>query len=185
MLLDEPFSNLDASLRVRVRAEVRSILRAAGATAVFVTHDQEEALSLVDQVAVMLNGRVEQVASPQQLYHQPASRAVAEFIGDANFLPGEAQGQVVSTELGQHYLQYASSGRVTVLVRPENVTAKPAPAGSPNRVTQLTFFGHDQLVTIRLPSGQLFAARVSPIYNFAVGQPVEVQVHGLVMAYPA
>ena len=86
ILLDEPFSNLDASLRARVRAEVREILRAANTTAVFVTHDQEEALSLVDQVAVMLDGSVEQVASPHELYTNPANRAVAEFIGDANFL---------------------------------------------------------------------------------------------------
>ena len=183
VLLDEPFSNLDAGLRVRVRAEVRSILRAANATAVFVTHDQEEAFSLVDQVAVMLDGTVEQMASPQQLYHQPASRRVAEFIGDANFLPGEAQWQVASTELGQLYLQYAAQGAVDVLVRPENVTVRPAPADHTARVRSVLFFGHDQLVTVELASGRQIDARVSPIYNFAVGQPVAVQVNGLVMAY--
>ena len=185
ILLDEPFSNLDASLRVRVRAEVRAILRAAGATAVFVTHDQEEAMSLVDSVAVMLDGRVQQVASPQQLYHQPATRAVAEFIGDANFFPGHAHGQTVVSELGQLVLQYAMRGPVDVLVRPENVTVKPAPASSRSRVKRVLFFGHDQLVTLELPSGRLLDARVSPIYNFAIGQPVAIQVNGLVMAYPS
>jgi iron(III) transport system ATP-binding protein len=183
VLLDEPFSNLDAGLRVRVRAEVRAILRAANATAVFVTHDQEEAFSLVDQVAVMLEGMVQQLASPQQLYHQPANRRVAEFIGDANFLPGVARGQVVETELGQLFLQYAAQGPVDVLVRPENVTVRPAPADHVSRVRRVLFFGHDQLVTIELASGRQLDARVSPIYNFAVGQPVAVQVNGLVMAY--
>jgi iron(III) transport system ATP-binding protein len=184
VLLDEPFSNLDAGLRVRVRAEVRSILRTAGATAIFVTHDQEEALSLVDQVAVMLNGRVHQVGQPQQLYHQPATRAVAEFIGDANFFPGVAAGQTVACELGELYLQYAADGPVDVLVRPENVAVKPAPPSTPSRVKSVLFFGHDQLVSIELPSGRVLDARVSPIYNFALGQPVAVQINGLVMAYP-
>jgi iron(III) transport system ATP-binding protein len=184
VLLDEPFSNLDAGLRVRVRAEVRTILRAANATAVFVTHDQEEAFSLVDQVAVMLDGVVQQMASPQQIYHQPANRAVAEFIGDANFLPGEAAGQVVATELGQLFLQYAARGPVDVLVRPENVAVRPAPADQTARVRSVLFFGHDQLVTVELASGRQIDARVSPIYNFAIGQPVAVQVNGLVMAYP-
>jgi iron(III) transport system ATP-binding protein len=184
ILLDEPFSNLDAGLRVRVRAEVRAILRAAGATAIFVTHDQEEALSLVDQVAVMLRGQVMQVGNPQQLYHQPASRAVAEFIGDANFFPGEADGQTVICELGSLYLQYAARGPVDVLVRPENVTVKPAPPNTPSRVKNVLFFGHDQLVTVQMASGRELDARVSPIYNFAIGQPVAVQVNGLVMAYP-
>jgi iron(III) transport system ATP-binding protein len=183
ILLDEPFSNLDAGLRVRVRSEVRAILRAAGATAIFVTHDQEEALSLVDQVAVMLQGRVEQVGNPQQLYHQPASRAVAEFIGDANFFPGEANGQTVACELGSLYLQYAARGPVDVLIRPENVTVKPAPPSTSSRVKNVLFFGHDQLVTVQMASGRELDARVSPIYNFAIGQPVAVQVNGLVMAY--
>lgn len=185
VLLDEPFSNLDTGLRVRVRAEVRAILRAAGATAVFVTHDQEEAMSLVDQIAVMLNGVVQQVASPQQLYHQPANQAVAAFIGDANFFPGEADGQTVACELGQLYLQFATRGPVDVMIRPENVTVKPAPATSPFRIKRVLFFGHDQLVTVAMPSGRLLDARVSPIYNFAIGQPVTVAANGLVMAYPA
>jgi len=184
VLLDEPFSNLDAGLRVRVRSEVRSILRAARATAIFVTHDQEEALSLVDQVAVMLGGRIQQVGQPQQIYHQPATRGVAEFIGDANFFPGDASGQTVTCELGDLFLQYAADGPVDVLVRPENVTVKPAPPATPSRVRSVLFFGHDQLVSIQLPSGRVLDARVSPIYNFAIGQPVAVQVNGLVMAYP-
>ena len=183
VLLDEPFSNLDAGLRVRVRAEVRAILKAAGATAVFVTHDQEEALSLVDSIAVMLHGKVEQVAGPQQLYHQPATRAVAEFVGDANFLPGEARGYHVTCELGELYLQTAQDGPVDVLIRPENVQVRPGPPTSDFRVQDIRFFGHDQLVNVRTPAGNIVATRLGPMYNFAVGQPVDIQVTGLVMAY--
>lgn len=184
ILLDEPFSNLDAGLRVRVRAEIRAILKQAGATAVFVTHDQEEALSLVDQIAVLMEGKVLQLASPQQLYHQPASRAVAEFIGDANFLPGFARGYQAESELGTLHLQVQTNGPVDLLVRPENVWVTPAPPNSQARVEETLFFGHDQLVTLRLPSGRTLSTRVGPMYNFAAGQPVHVEVKGLVMAYP-
>jgi iron(III) transport system ATP-binding protein len=184
ILLDEPFSNLDAGLRVRVRAEIRAILKQAGATAVFVTHDQEEALSLVDQIAVLMEGKVLQIASPQQLYHQPASRAVAEFIGDANFLPGFARGYQAESELGTLHLQVQTDGPVDLLVRPENVWVTPAPPNSQARVEETLFFGHDQLVTLRLPSGRTLSTRVGPMYNFAAGQPVHVEVKGLVMAYP-
>ena len=133
----------------------------------------------------MLGGRIQQVGQPQQIYHQPATRSVAEFIGDANFFPGEAKGQTVACELGDLFLQYAANGPVDVLVLPENVTVKPAPPATPSRVRSVLFFGHDQLVSILLPSGAPADTwRVSPIYNFAIGQPVAVQVNGLVMAYP-
>ncbi len=92
VLLDEPFSNLDTHLRLRLRAEVRAILRATGTTAIFVTHDQEEALSVADQVAVMSAGRMLQVAEPWRLYHEPASRAVAELVGESNFLARRSAG---------------------------------------------------------------------------------------------
>ncbi len=184
ILLDEPFSNLDAGLRVRVRAEIRAILKQAGATAVFVTHDQEEALSLVDKIAVLMDGRVIQVASPQQLYHQPTNHAVAEFIGDANFLPGVASGYQADSELGTVHLQYPAQGDVEILIRPENVAVVPGPPDSVARVAETLFFGHDQLVTLRLPSGRTLNTRVGPMYNFASGQPVQVEVKGLVMAYP-
>ncbi|RLT44171.1 MAG: ABC transporter ATP-binding protein [Chloroflexi bacterium] len=184
ILLDEPFSNLDAGLRVRVRAEVRSILKQAGATAIFVTHDQEEALSLVDEVAVMLNGRVHQMASPQQLYRQPVSREVATFIGDANFIPGIGHGRHVESLLGTLETQVAVEGPVDVLVRPENVEISPAPSDAhSHRVCQHLFFGHDQLVTVQLSSGETIEVRLGPAYTFAVNQPVSVRVRGPVMAY--
>ncbi|MCO6452572.1 MAG: ABC transporter ATP-binding protein [Caldilineales bacterium] len=185
VLLDEPFSNLDAGLRVRVRAEVRSILKEANATAVFVTHDQEEALSLVDQVAVMLDGVVRQVSSPRELYYHPVSKAVAEFVGDSNFLPGTASGRYVDCELGRLESQVEMRGAVHVLIRPEVVDVKPAGPGSGCRVQEVVFFGHDQLISIQLASGARIDARLGPNYQFFRGQPVEVRIMGRVMAYPA
>lgn len=183
ILLDEPFSNLDAGLRVRVRSEVRTILRQANATAIFVTHDQEEALSLVDVVAVLIDGSVRQVARPQQLYAQPADRDVASFLGDANFLVGTASGRRIECELGTLESIVENQGAVDILVRPENVAVMPAAADSTTRVRNILFFGHDQLVTVQLGSGLLVDARLGPMYHFAVGQPVQVKVEGPVMSY--
>jgi iron(III) transport system ATP-binding protein len=183
ILLDEPFSNLDAGLRVRVRSEVRSILRQANATAIFVTHDQEEALSLVDVVAVLLDGTVRQVARPQLLYSQPADRDVASFVGDANFLVGTATGRRIECELGTLESIVENQGAVDILIRPENVAVMPAAADSTTRVRNILFFGHDQLVTVQLGSGMLVDARLGPMYHFAVGQPVQVRIEGPVMSY--
>ncbi|MEX1018912.1 MAG: ABC transporter ATP-binding protein [Litorilinea sp.] len=184
ILLDEPFSNLDAGLRVRVRAEVRTILQQAGATAVFVTHDQEEALSLVDIVAVLVDGVVRQVASPQQLYRQPADQAVAEFVGDANFLTGHASGHHVECELGTLEAINVNQGAVNVLIRPENIVVAPASAEARTRVRDLLFFGHDQIISVQTDSGLRIDARMGPMYHFAVGQPVQLRVNGPVMTYP-
>lgn len=183
ILLDEPFSNLDAGLRVRVRAEVRAILRQANATAIFVTHDQEEAMSLVDVVAVLMGGTVRQVARPQQLYGQPVDRDVASFLGDANFLLGTANGRRIECELGTLESIVENQGSVDVLIRPENVTVVPAAVDSPCRVRNILFFGHDQLITVQLGSGVLVDARLGPMYHFAVGQPVQLRVDGPVMSY--
>ncbi len=185
ILLDEPFSNLDAGLRVRVRAEVRAILKQANATAVFVTHDQEEALSLVDRVAVMLQGKVQQVATPQKLYRQPVSRAVAEFVGDANFILGTGHGRWVECELGNLESQVQVDGPVDVLIRPEMVELSPAsPQNATGRVRHQLFFGHDQLISVQLNTGRVIDARLGPAYHFAYGQPVTIKVRGPVMAYP-
>jgi ABC-type Fe3+/spermidine/putrescine transport system ATPase subunit len=130
LLLDEPLSNLDAKVRVQVRAEIRRLQRELGITTVYVTHDQEEALSLSDRVAVMRDGRVLQVASPRELYERPATRFVADFVGVNNFIPGvcreaAADRAVVETALGALRARRAAAlhagQRCVLAVRPENV----------------------------------------------------------------
>jgi iron(III) transport system ATP-binding protein len=183
LLLDEPFSNLDASLRANVRAEVRQILRAAEATVVMVTHDQEEALSLADLVAVMQEGRIVQVAPPAELYHRPATRAVATFVGDANFLPGDAAGDRVTCELGTLPLARPASGPVDVLLRPEALALTRAADGA-GLVGGSAFYGHDQVVTVRLQSGATIGARLAPWQVFAPDERVALTVVGDVLTFP-
>lgn len=182
VLLDEPFSNLDAGLRVRVRAEVREILARAGATVVFVTHDQEEALSLADQIAVMFHGILVQCASPEELYHHPATREVAMFVGETNLLPADAYGESATCELGLLTLDGYKVGPVEVLIRPEALDLVPDPHGQ-GLVIERNFFGHDQLVSVRLPSGTLLRARLGPDRNFRVGQRVNLNVRSSVIAF--
>ncbi|WP_148415616.1 ABC transporter ATP-binding protein [Haloferax sp. KTX1] len=136
LLLDEPFSNLDVDLRVQMREEVRRILKEAGVTAVSVTHDQEEAMSISDRVAVMNDGDLEQVGEPEQVFQHPESRFVAGFLGYAGFLPGRIAGDVVETELGTvgrdqiHGLapEYDDTD-IDILVRPDDVSAHPCDGG--------------------------------------------------------
>ncbi len=205
VLLDEPFSNLDAELRAQVRAEVRQILGDAGATAILVTHDQEEALSLADRIAVMWDGRVVQDANPEELYHRPVSRAVAAFVGDAQFLPGDGLGRRVATELGELPASGGATGPVEVMLRPESVRLALAPgapsapgpgedagegdgpgrpAGASGTVVTRAFYGHDQLVTVRLDSGRVLRARLGTYGGIRPGDQVTVSVRGAVLAFP-
>jgi iron(III) transport system ATP-binding protein len=184
LLLDEPFSNLDASLRVRVRAEVRDILRAAGATAVFVTHDQEEALSLADRVAVMQRGRVLQVGTPGELYSRPEQPFVATFVGDADLIRGESNGTVARTPLGSFRVaDPAPAGPVDVVIRPENVRLRLDGAGQGD-VHHIMYFGHDQVVEVALRDGGRVRARMGPGTTFHPGDRVSVQIVGDVVAFP-
>ena len=179
VLLDEPFSNLDTHLRVRLRAEVRAILRATGTTAVFVTHDQEEALSVADQVAVMSAGRLLQVAEPWRLYHEPASRAVAELVGESNFLCAEASGRVARCALGELELRQPAAGEVTLLLRPEALRVT---EGGSLRIEEVQFFGDRQRLQLRLPDNTALTAQTDNSRRFRAGQRVGVKVNGPVLA---
>lgn len=184
ILLDEPFSNLDSRLRTQVRLEVRQILRRAAATVIFVTHDQEEALSLADEVAVMMAGQTVQVDTPQQLYRRPATRQVATFVGEANFLPGQASDGQVTCELGRLPALSLQTGPVEILVRPEELHLVPNQSGA-GEVVDRYYFGHDQLVWVRLDSGTLLQSRLlGSAGDFFPGQRVELQVRDNVVAYP-
>ncbi|MFV9506501.1 MAG: ABC transporter ATP-binding protein [Oscillochloridaceae bacterium umkhey_bin13] len=184
VLLDEPFANLDVALRVELREEVAQILRTAGTTTILVTHDQQEALSLADQVALMLEGQIAQHGSPQELYSQPVSPAVANFLGDANWFPGEAHGPTVQSALGPLVLLTPMHGAVTILVRPEQITLQPNPAG-PWQVQQVRYFGHDQLVTVTATNQTPLQARTSARLGLTAGLPVQLAITGAVQAYPA
>jgi iron(III) transport system ATP-binding protein len=180
VLLDEPFSNLDAGLRDRLRQEVREILVQAEVTALFVTHDQEEALSLAEKVAVMRDGRIEQVGSPEEVYSRPASRWMAEFIGEIEILPGEARNGRAECELGSFPAEDASEGKVDVLVRPESLAVDlHGPQGATSaEVVSRRFFGHDQLVELRLPSGQVIRSRRLGFPPWHPGDRVQVWIDG-------
>jgi iron(III) transport system ATP-binding protein len=184
ILLDEPFSNLDAALRATVREDVRAILRDAEATAVFVTHDQEEALSLADRVAVMDRGRVHQVADPQTLYTDPATRFVAEFVGEADVVPGTRAGRyLVDTPLGRLATSRGvDHDRVAVVIRPEALRLRAADDGI-GTVTAISYFGHDQLVEVALPGGHHLRARRGPHLDLDRGQRVRVTIDGPVVVF--
>lgn len=183
VVLDEPFSNLDATLRARVRAEMREILTSAGVTAIFVTHDQEEALSLADEVAVMFDGGIVQSAPPEELYHRPATREVAEFVGDANFLPGILENGRVNCLLGDIPAEGASDGAVEVMLRPEALLLRALPDGEATVVGR-EFYGHDQLTKLRLDSGETLYSRLVGRTGFEEGQRVAVGVWGPVTVFP-
>jgi iron(III) transport system ATP-binding protein len=188
VLLDEPFSNLDAAMRGRVRAEVRDILAAARVTAIFVTHDQEEALSLADRVAVMRAGAIEQIGTPGELYTRPASPFVASFVGDADLLRGDSDGRRAITAVGAVPLAAdgagAPAGAVEVVVRPERVRLRFDGAGQ-GTVRRITYFGHDQVIEVRLGDGARVRARTGPGDQFVAGDRVSVQIVGAAVAFAA
>lgn len=187
LLMDEPFSNLDPELRISVRGEVRDILREAGATAVLVTHDQEEALSIADQVALMIRGGIVQVDDPESLYRRPATREVAGFIGESYFLAGAASGHVAETEIGRLELIDPRVGVVDVLLRPECVILTIATEDDPDAglVVRREYFGRYQSLTVRLRSGATIKATNGPEAGFQVGASVRVSTRTPSVAFGA
>lgn len=175
VLLDEPFSNLDAALRAQVRTEVRAILKQANTTCIFVTHDQEEAFSLSDQVAVMFDGRIVQTAPPRELYRRPASREVAAFVGESNFIDGTASGDTVDTILGRLALERTAHGAVTVLLRPEMIALAETGAVE-GRVVWHEFYGHDQRIGLALNDGTTLVARADSTCAVETGARVGIRV---------
>lgn len=173
LLLDEPFSNLDADLRIWIRVEVKDILTCAGATVVFVTHDQQEALFMGDLVGVMNAGRVEQVDTPQAIFEKPATPFVARFIGTADFVTGTVQNGLVVTEIGNLPLheQLTAGETVSVMLRPNLVNIHPDPNGA-GVITERVFQGSHYLYRVRLPSG----AMVRSLRDCDCSYPVNTRV---------
>jgi iron(III) transport system ATP-binding protein len=165
-----------------VRTEVRQIIESLGTTAIFVTHDQEEALSLAERVAVMIDGRIEQIGRPGEVYRRPATRGVAEFLGEANFLAGEALGDAVRTSIGVVGVPGCGVGEVEVMVRPEDLELSPV-CGAPVDIVSHEYYGHDQMVTVRLANGELMRVREMAGHDFAPGQRLGVSVRGGVVVF--
>ena len=177
VLLDEPFSSLDATLRAGLRREVELILRDAEATAVLVTHDQEEALGLADRLAVMRDGLLVQIDRPEQVYAKPADRWVAQFVGEVNVLNGVARGHAVMTEIGTFHLAGtppAGGGTVHVAVRPEQLELVGDPFGNAEIVDR-EFRGHDVLYRLRHEGGRTVLVQLPSLELYEVGQKVFVQ----------
>ncbi|MBN1530723.1 MAG: ABC transporter ATP-binding protein [Thermoleophilaceae bacterium] len=174
ILLDEPFSSLDATLRGGLRREVELILRDAGATALLVTHDQEEALSLADRLAVMREGRIVQVGAPQEVYGRPANRWTAGFVGDVNVLAGVGRGSGVETELGVFDVGAPASGSVHVAVRPEQLLLR-ADSGGNAEIVAREFRGHDVLYRLRHEGGRTVLVQLPSLELHEVGARVFVR----------
>ena len=178
LLLDEPFSNLDAQLRAEVRSEVRRVLRSTGTTAVFVTHDQEEALSIADRVAVMIAGRIQHLGTPYEVYADPADAVVARLLGQTNLLPAQITRGTAMTALGELHVPEAPDGAAEVLVRPESLRASPDPAGEA-RVVSVEFYGHDQVLRCALGEGTELDVRLMGSHpELELGAAVRLEVIG-------
>jgi iron(III) transport system ATP-binding protein len=186
ILLDEPFSNLDADLRASMREEIGKILRASGTTALFVTHDQEEAFALADRVGVLNAGRLEQVAPPYELYHRPGTRFVAEFVGAADFLRSMVTEEGIVTELGTlaRPTGLAPGQAVDIMVRPDDIDFIPHPEGDVVVVGR-QFHGAEHLYRLRLTSGARVHAVQPSTTLYPLGTRVRVVANLLhVVAFP-
>lgn len=186
VLLDEPFSSLDASLRTATREEVRRILKETGTTALLVTHDQEEALSFADRLGVMRGGRLEQVGTPEEVYLRPRTPFVAQFLGRTNLLPGEGRGRHAETCLGPVPLAEAATGPLLLSLRPEALRLLPpeeGPLGALGVVVAREFKGHDLTYRVRLfaPEREVLVQE-GPESPFRVGDRVRVAVAGVGVA---
>jgi len=194
VLMDEPFSSLDPAMRASVRADVRAILRAAGVTAVLVTHDQDEALSLADHVAVLRDGAIGQFGRPQELYEHPVDARMAGFLGEANLVPGIADGRTAQTALGAVRLREGlavetAGGSVVVLIRPEQIVASSnGGPGVRGTVVDCEYHGHDAVLTVRTDADGHPAplrARTDGVDPIAPGTAVTLSVRGDVLAWTA
>ncbi len=181
MLLDEPLSNLDIQVRLQLREEIRDILKAAGTSAIFVTHDQEEALVMSDTVGVMCKGHLEQLGTPEEIYTHPASRFVAEFVTQANFLPAHRQGSMWSTEVGCFQFTGKSTPNnhdsAELMIRQEDVILQPANDAAVVIRTR-RFLGREYQYCLQTPSGKELHARTMLDTVLPVGTKVNLAIAG-------
>jgi ABC-type Fe3+/spermidine/putrescine transport system ATPase subunit len=201
LMFDEPLSNLDFKLRIQMRDELKSLQRRLGKTAIYVTHDQTEALALSDRIAVLSHGRIEQIGTPDEIYERPASSFVAEFIGSSNLLPARIVERgdgsaLVETATGlrlrcaidkrENACDGAPDGApVSVLLRPERIQVRPPGASNgadvncfPAQIREVTYLGEDLHLALELAGGERVRAALknSGGHGWAPAQPVEIAV---------
>lgn len=179
ILLDEPLSNLDIQVRLYLRQEIRNILKSTGISAVFVTHDQEEAMSVCDRIAVMHQGRLEQVDRPEDLYYFPKTRFVAQFVTQANFVPAVREGDLWSTEIGNFprtYLKEQATGdRTEVMVRQTDIQLNPDPNGE-FVIRDRQFLGREYRYWIVTPQGLSIYALMGLDKVLPIGDRIAISV---------
>ena len=180
LLMDEPFSSLDVDLRRSLAIEVREILKARGISAIMVTHDQEEAFAFADKIGVVNQGKVQQWATPFDLYHEPATRFVADFIGQGVFLPGHAvDSNTVATELGlikgNRCYDWLPDAPVEVLLRPDDVVHDDASIKR-GEIVHKVFAGTSTLYTLKLPTGSLVATAFPSHHDYQIGDVVGIDI---------
>lgn len=182
LLLDEPFSNLDTEMRWLMRAEVRNLLKSLGTTAILVTHDQEEAMTVADRMAVMLDGRIEQMDVPEVVYHYPATRAVANFVGHGTFVPARVNGAMADSDLGQFAIDgQGPQEQVELLIRPRDVSIEVDPDGVAV-VASSTFHGAETTYVIQLPCGVQLQSNQPSYIRITPGTRVRVRCNRVRLA---
>ncbi len=177
LLMDEPFSNLDAMLRQEARKEVRNVLRNEGVTSVLVTHDQEEALSFADRVAVVWNGRIEQIGPPEEIYARPSTLFVAQFLGRTNLILSEVKGTTARTPIGDLAVDRSFEGPALLSLRPEHLSLVEPDAVSPQFagvVVDREFRGHDITFTIDI-SGASYLVHTDNLTTYDLGDAVGIR----------
>jgi iron(III) transport system ATP-binding protein len=180
LLLDEPFSNLDVEMRERLSVEVRDILKQQNATAILVTHDQHEAFNIADMIGIVARGRLDQWAAPYNLYHEPATRLVADFVGQGTLLPGTVvSDRLVQLELGTFLAKFPSDwprgAAVDVLLRPDDILHDDA-ATLRAEVLHKAFRGAAFMYTLKLPGGGRVLSLVPSHHNHAVGEKIGIRL---------
>jgi iron(III) transport system ATP-binding protein len=177
LLLDEPFSNLDPDMAGRMRQEVHELLRRTKTTTVLVTHDHDEAFAMADRIAVLNQGRLEQFDTPEMIYHMPATPFVADFVGQADFIPGTVSQGMVQTELGEFpdTIECKDGTTVVVMIRPDDIHLVPT-EGARSRVLSRQFHGSENLYTVCLPSGQIVHSSQGSTSVYQTGTTVELRV---------
>jgi iron(III) transport system ATP-binding protein len=179
ILLDEPLSNLDVKVRQRLRHEIRRILKQSGISGIFVTHDQEEALAISDKIAVMQNGYLEQIGTPEDIYIQPASRFVAEFVTHANFLPAFRQGNYWKTEIGEFKIPVVDLSRGVnsgeLMLREEEIMLHPDD-NALVEVSDRQFLGREYRYCLKTASGKRLHARTAIHTQLSIGTKVQLSI---------